>query len=193
MTAVPTAGRRPAGRAPGAGVPPVRLPVLSATGAARTGLAAFHRALVHVDLGRYNLVRLSSVIPAATEVGAGRPARGPVLHPRWQGGRPYDFVDGDRGDRLYCVFAEHRTETPGEEAWAGVGWVLRRDGQGGYFVEHDGSSPEAVRSAIRATLGDMVAEEGVDFEPPQWVLEGAVCEDDPVCALVIVPYAAVSW
>lgn len=192
MTAVPTV-RRPPVRASGSGVPPVRLPVLSATGAAQTGLAAFHRALVGVGLGRYNLVRLSSVIPADTEVGVGRPTRGPVVHPRWQGSRPYDFVDGERGDRLYCVYAERRTDVPGEEAWAAVGWAQRRDGGGGYFVEHDGSSPEAVRAAVRATLAEMVDDEGADFEPPQWVLEGAVCEGEPVCALVVVPYAAVAW
>ena len=193
MTAAPTVGPRPAGRPAGAGVPPVRLPVLSATGSARTGLAAFHRALVHLDLGQYNLIRLSSVIPADTEVGAGRPARGPALHPRWQGDRPYDFVDGQRGDRLYCVYSERVTDVPGEEAWAGVGWAQRRDGEGGYFVEHDGTSPETVRAAVRASLAEMTADEDVAFEPPQWVLEGAVCEGEPVCALVVVPYAAVAW
>ena len=36
-------------------------------------------------------------------------------------------------------------------------------------------------------------DEDVAFGPAEWVLEGVTCEDRPVCALVIVPYAAVGW
>jgi arginine decarboxylase len=185
--------REPDGRPPGAGVLPVRLPVLGATASARTGLAAFHRTLVAVGLGHYNLVRLSSVIPPGTEVGTGRPSGGRALPAAWRGSRPYDFVDGQHGDRLYCVYAERRTDVPGEAVWAGVGWVHRSDGQGGYFVEHDGTTSEAVLDELRTSLAEMVADEPVSFEPPQWVLEGTVCEGDPVCALVVVPYVATAW
>lgn len=184
--------QQPDDRLPGAGLVPVRLPVLGAAATGPTGLAAFHRALVAVGLGHYNLVRLSSVIPPGTGVGAGRPERG-TARSRRDGRRPRDFVHGRPGDRLYCVFAERRTDVPGQEVWAGVGWAQRADGQGGYFVEHDGTSAESVRLSIESSLADMVSVEGVQFEPVQWVLEGAVCESSPVCALVLVPYVAVGW
>lgn len=193
-------------RRPGVGLVPHRLPVLGATATGRTCLAAFHRALVSVGLGHYNLVRLSSVIPPHTdvgvgrrgpgpaqEVGAGRTGRGLALPARWRGDRPEDLVDGLHGDRVYCVYAENATDVPGQEVWAGVGWTQRADGQGGYFVEHHGPTAEAVRTEIGATLADMTADEVVEFGPPQWLLQGVVCEEAPVCALVVVPYAVVGW
>ena len=185
--------RPPEERPPGAGLVPLRLPVLGATATARTGLAAFHRALVAVGLGHYNLVRLSSVIPPGTTVGVGRSAQGPALPARWRGPRPDDLVGGHHGDRLYCVYAEHGTDVPGEEVWAGVGWAQRVDGQGGYFVEHHGGSAEAVAAQIRTSLEDMTADEVAVFAPPEWVLEGTVCTSTPVCALVVVPYAVLGW
>jgi arginine decarboxylase len=185
--------RSPADRPPGAGLVPLRLPVLGATASARTRLAAFHRALVAVGLGHYNLVRLSSVIPPGTDVGAGRLDDGPALPARWHGPRPDGFVDGFHGDRVYCVYAEHGTDVPGEEVWAGVGWVQRVDGQGGYFVEHHGATADEVRLEIQTSLADMTEGEVPAFEPAEWLLEGVRCEDVPVCALVVVPYAAVGW
>lgn len=185
---------------------PHRLSVLGATASARTALAAFHRALVAVGLGHYNLVRLSSVIPPHTEVGAGRTGQGPALETgagrtgqglalpaRWRGPRPEELVDGYHGDRVYCVYAEATTDAPGEEVWAGVGWAQRVDGQGGYFVEHHGPTADAVRDEIRTSLAEMSDDEVAELGPPQWELRGAVCEDGPVCALVVVPYAVVGW
>jgi arginine decarboxylase len=191
--ALPAEPRGAQERPPGVGLVPHRLPVLTAAATARTPLAAFHRALVAVGLGHYNLVRLSSVIPPHTEVGAGRRGQGPALVGRWTGSRPSDLVDGYHGDRLYCVYAEHGTDVPGEEVWAGVGWTQRVDGQGGYFVEHHGPTADAVSEAIRTSLADMVEDEVARFAPPTWVLESAVCETTPVCALVIVPYAVAGW
>ena len=194
MSAAPAPEPRDAAeRPPGAGLVPHRLPVLGATASARTSLAAFHRALVAMGLGHYNLVRLSSVIPPSTEVGVGRPARGPALPARWRGPRPDDFVDGFHGDRVYCVYAHHETDVPGEEVWAGVGWAQRVDGQGGYLDAHHGATTDAVRSEICTSLADMTADEVVEFAPPRWLLEGVLCEDAPVCALVVVPYAVVGW
>ncbi|MGI3786255.1 MAG: pyruvoyl-dependent arginine decarboxylase [Janthinobacterium lividum] len=194
MSAVPTTEPRGAEeRPPGIGLVPHRLPVLAANGTARTALAAFHRALVAVGLGHYNLVRLSSVIPPHTEVGVGRLGQGPALPARWRGPRPEDLVDGYHGDRVYCVYAEHGTDVAGEEVWAGVGWTQRVDGQGGYFVEHHGSDADAVGAEIQASLADMVEDEVAEFAPAEWVLEGVVCEGTPVCALVVVPYAVVGW
>ncbi len=155
-----------------------QIPVLRATGTGGTTLSAFHEALVAVDLGHYNLVRLSSVIPPDTSVDATGKAPVPV---------------GEWGDRMYCVYAEQRTTEVGEEAWAGVGWVQRLDGRGGLFVEHEGTSEAFVTNAIRTSLGDLVAGREDEYSAPDWVLNGAVCTGAPVCSLVIAAYEAAPW
>ncbi len=155
-----------------------RIPVVRATGSGGTDLAAFHAALVAVDLGHYNLIRLSSVIPPNTGVDAS--GRAPLPTGTW-------------GDRLYCVYAERRATTLGERAWAGIGWVQRKDGGGGLFVEHDGPSEEMVAHAIDTSLRDLVAGREQEFEAPQRVLAGTVCTGAPVCALVLAAYETAPW
>lgn len=155
-----------------------QLPVLRATCTGATTLAAFHHALTTVGLGHYNLVRLSSVVPPGISIDASAAARPP---------------EGGWGDRLYCVYAEQRTSTPGEEAWAGVGWVQRVDGGGGLLVEHEGGSEGFVNEAIITSLRDMVAGEPDTFTDPELLLTGGRCHGEPVCALVIVPFQVVPW
>jgi arginine decarboxylase len=153
--------------------------VLSAVATGATSLSAFHRALCEVGLGHRNLVRLSSVIPPGVPVSASPGA---------------SRLTGTWGDRLYCVFAEQRTSTPGEEAWAGVGWVQRLDGGGGLLVEHEGGSEGFVREAVTKSLEDMVScDPDLAFTPPELVVAGARCDDHPVAALVVVPFQSVPW
>lgn len=155
-----------------------RIPVLRASGSGATSLAAFHAALVAVDLEGYNLVRLSSAIPPGTGVDTTGEAAVPTGH--W-------------GDRLYCVYAERRATRVGEQAWAGLGWVQRVDGFGGFFVEHEGTSEDRVAAALEASLADMVARHAGQFAEPDWVVQGTTCTDAPVCSLVIAPYECAPW
>ena len=155
-----------------------QIPVLCATGTGGTTLSAFHEALVAVDLGHYNLIRLSSVVPPGTSVDATGKAPAPV---------------GEWGDKLYCVYAEQRATEIGEQAWAGIGWVQRLDGQGGLFVEHEGTSEAFVSNAIRTSLQDIVAGQEELFSAPDWVLNGAVCTGKPVCSLVVAAYETATW
>ena len=153
------------------------LPVLSATATGATPMSAFHRCLTDLGLGYYNLVRLSSVIPPGIglDAAAGLQTRG-----RW-------------GDRLSCVYAEQRASTPGEQAWAGIGWVQRHDGGGGLLVEHEGASEGFVSESVTASLKDMVCGDEDAFGPPESVVVGVRCVDAPVCALVIVPFEIAGW
>lgn len=155
-----------------------QIPVLSATGTGGTTLSAFHEALVAVDLGHYNLIRLSSVVPPGTSVDATGKAPVPV---------------GQHGDKLYCVYAEQRATEIGEQAWAGIGWVQHLDGRGGYFVEHEGTSEDFVTNAIRTSLQDIVGDQKDAFSDPDWVLNGAVCTGKPVCSLVVAAYETTTW
>jgi arginine decarboxylase len=154
------------------------LPILKATGTGGTALAAFHNALVGVNLGHYNLIRLSSVIPPGTMIDPTGTAPAPA---------------GDWGDRLYCVYAEQRTTTPGEEAWAGIGWVQRLSGGGGLMVEHEGGSEAFVTDSILTTLYDMVQGCEAEYAAPHFVVNGAHCTSKPVCSLVIAPFELSSW
>ena len=155
-----------------------QIPVVKATGSGSTTLSAFHDALVQADIAVYNLVRLSSVIPPGTVVDPS--GKAPVPQGAW-------------GDRLYVVYAEQYATEPGEQAWAGIGWVQRLDGQGGLFVEHEGTSEGYVTNAIRNSLRDLVRGHEEAFTDPDFVVHGAVCESDPVCAMVIAPYETASW
>ncbi|GGK12706.1 pyruvoyl-dependent arginine decarboxylase [Pilimelia terevasa] len=154
------------------------IPVVAATGAGGTTLSAFHDALVQVNLGHYNLIRLSSVVPPQTRVDASGAAAVPV---------------GQWGDKMYCVYAAQWATEPGEEAWAGIGWVQRRDGKGGLFVEHEGTSERFVRKAILTSLADLVRGREDEFAEPELTMRGAVCDDGPLCVLVIAPYEAAAW
>ncbi|BBH71580.1 hypothetical protein ACTI_82650 [Actinoplanes sp. OR16] len=155
-----------------------QIPVVKVTGQGTTTLSAFHDALVQADLAVYNLVRLSSVIPPGTSVDATGKAPVPV---------------GAWGDKLYCVYADQYATLPGEQAWAGIGWVQRLDGKGGLFVEHEGTSEGYVTQAIKNSLRDLIRGHEEGFTDPDFVVHGVVCESDPVCAMVIAPYETATW
>ena len=153
--------------------------VSASAGTGPTTLAAFDDALLRAGIGNFNLVRLSSVIPPETDV---VPLNGPA------------DVLGDWGDRLYVVMAEQRTDRPGREAWAGIGWVQHEETGRGLFVEHEGISEQQVREEIELSLAAMVeARPKVAFGPVRSIVQGARCEGPAVCALVTAVYESASW
>ncbi|MBA8793172.1 arginine decarboxylase [Friedmanniella endophytica] len=153
--------------------------VSTGVGTGRTRLAAFDAALRNAGLADFNLIRLSSVIPPGSIVS--------------EVGR-HEQLRGDHGDRLYCVYAESFASTPHSEAWAGVAWSTREDGSGaGLFVEHSGLSEQQVSTDLDLTLEDLSIGRGGIYHPAGKVMASAVCEDHPVCALVIASYSAQGW
>lgn len=153
--------------------------VACATGTGPTALAAFDSALRGTGIANYNLIRLSSVIPPATDV---LPVTGPVSPP-----------GGEWGDRLYVVYAEMHADAPGQEAWAGIGWVQQEDTGKGLFVEHEGRSEAQVRSDIERSLGSLVAGRPESFGPPRFAVHGAVSDGTPTCAFAVAVYESASW
>jgi arginine decarboxylase len=149
------------------------------TGLGPTKLAAFDGALRATGVANFNLIRLSSVIPPGTDV---RPVLGPVAQ-----------IRGEWGDRLYVVMAEQRVDEPGEEAWAGIGWVQDAATGKGLFVEHEGLSEGSVRGDIEDSLEALVAGRPDEFGPPHVVVHGATCHDRPTCALVVAVYETAGW
>ena len=158
----------------------MRIQIVSATGTGPTKLAAFDAALRAAGIANYNLLTLSSVIPPAARVDEVS-ASELQLTGRW-------------GDRMYVVMAHQETDRPGQEAWAGIGWVQNPDTLQGLFVEHEGHSRDEVSGDIAASLGSLVAvRPSVPFEAAQMKLRGVRCDSEPVCALVVAVYETASW
>jgi len=156
----------------------ISIQMSSGVGSGSTPLAAFDAALRQVGAANFNLVQLSSVIPAGSEI---RPVARIAPRGRW-------------GDRLYCVYAEAHAEVPGQSAAAGVGWMLSDDASGkGLFVEHHGSTEQEVAAQIEASLADMGTGRGGGFGPPQMSITAAVCAQQPMCVLVLAAYPCGWW
>lgn len=156
----------------------MRLHLATALGRGPTELAAFDDALLQVGAANFNLVRLSSVIPPDSEV---------VV---CDGAMPAPV--GAWGDRLYVVYAEQRASRPGDEAWAGVGWVQDDDGRG-LFVEHEGCDRRAVEADIDASLAHLQRGRGLVLGDVRRLMVGGAVTDSPICALVLCSYQAESW
>lgn len=151
--------------------------VTTGTGQGPTPLAAFDRALFDAGIGNYNLVVLSSVVPI-----------GALIHRKQWHGR-----DEEWGHKLYVVLAEQREDVVGREAWAGLGWVQSEEDGRGLFVEHHGRSRQYVENQIEASLAGMCAFRPEPLGPPQMASVGAVCDGDPVCAVVATVYKSEGW
>jgi arginine decarboxylase len=146
-----------------------------------TKLAAFDAALNNAGIANCNLIRLSSVIPPETNI------------VDLDSGVPEGAVPSVWGDRLYVVYAEQRVDTPGEKAWAGIGWVQDEATKKGLFVEHEGLDEQSVREDIVKSLGALMTTRGVDFGEIKMKVAGIECVDQPVCAMVIAAYQASDW
>ena len=115
--------------------------VVPGTGTGPTALAAYDAALADAGVHNYNLIRVSSVVPAESRI--------EVL----------DTVPdlGPAGNRLTVVEARATTEIDGGDpethvgASAGLGWTRDATGRG-LFYEASGSDPEAVRERVTEGL-----------------------------------------
>ena len=145
-------------------------------GSAPTPLASFDAALYEAGIGDVNLIALSSVIPEAALLVEKRPEL------------PLDTW----GHRLYVVIAQETATEPGQQAWAGIGWI-RDDTGRGLFVEHHGGSEDQVRADIGASLDSMRSYRPEHFGPVEMLLRGSECAGVPVTALVSAVYQSQSW
>jgi arginine decarboxylase len=145
-------------------------------GHAPTPLSSFDAALYEAGIGDANLIALSSVIPQAAELVEKRPELPPEA---W-------------GHRLYVVLAQETATVPGQQAWAGIGWVRDETGRG-LFVEHHGPDEDGVRADIAASLDSMRTYRPQHFGPVEMLLRGTQCEGAPATALVSAVYQSQGW
>jgi len=155
----------------------MRITVTCGTGEGPTPLAAFDQALLNAGVANYNLIYLSSIIPAGSAIEC----------------RQYVTPPEEYGYRLYVVMARHDAQTAGESACAGLGWTQEAETGRGLFVELHGSDRRAVEEEIHATLTAMISTRSLDYGPIQYEIAGKVCAGQPVCAVVLAVYKSEGW
>ena len=154
--------------------------VASSTGSAPTSLSAFDAALYNAGIANYNLLLLSSVIPPKSEIHIHEAA---IKAP----------MPGNWGDRLYVVMAQQGVDVPGEQAWAGIGWVQDPQTKQGLFVEHEGSDEQTVRQDISNSLHALMKTRGIDYGEIKMQVTGVTCIDEPACAMTVAVYQSSDW
>lgn len=106
-------------------------------------LNAFDRALISAGIGEQNLLSVSSVIP----VGAERTER----------------IEMPMGAVTHCVLAQMRG-TEGETISAGIAYVGRADGRGGYVAEgHLHGSKESLKRDLEWKIAEMGRCRGIEL------------------------------
>ena len=140
------------------------------TGEGPTELSAFDAALASAGVHNYNLVTLSSVIPAGPdiEVVGTAPDLGPV------------------GDELHVVESSG-VAPPGESVAAGIGWARSESGRG-IFYEVDGDDADAVEAEIREGLAAGRELRDWNFVDEQVVVESADADREYAGVVVCATY-----
>lgn len=144
--------------------------VVRGTGKGPTELSAFDAALASAGVHNYNLVTLSSVIPADpdVEVVGTAPDLGPV------------------GNELHVVESS-AVAAPGEAAAAGIGWARSESGRG-IFYEVEGPDAESVEVEIREGLAAGRELRDWAFLDEQVVVESVDADDEYAGVVVCATY-----
>jgi arginine decarboxylase len=142
------------------------------TGEGKTKLSAFDKALCNAGISNLNLILLSSVIPANSEIIFAKPR----------------IKVEDYGQKLYLVLAKKVETRKNKLAVAGLGWVQAKDGRG-LFVEHEGESEREVKNLIENSLKDLMKNRPeYNYGKINCLFSSIKCEKNPVCAIVAAVY-----
>jgi arginine decarboxylase len=116
-----------------------------------SGLNAFDQALVTAGISEANLVPVSSVLP--------------------KGIRQIEKASIERGAITFCVLAREDGEG-GKTISAGLAYVLRKDGTGGYVAEgHMHGTAVELRAELEARAMQMAGHRGIRVEEPVYRIE----------------------
>ena len=155
-------------------------------GHGQTKMAAFDSSLKQAGVYNYNLIRLSSIIPPKSKVHIGKSR--PTLRDEY-------------GNRLYAVYADARTNKPGEWVGAIVAWVQLPDGRG-IFTEHEGADKNVTKLEKRLiteatkTVEDLCDLRGFKFSARQLKHVTSFSQAKrglAADALVVASYQSVGW
>ncbi len=154
----------------------LRIVVTSGTGEGPSALAAFDSALRSAGVWNYNLIYLSSMIPAGSTVERVRFVTPP----------------DEYGNKLYVVMARQDASEEGQEAWAALGWAQDEEGRG-IFAEQFGPYKPRVQRDLYASLETMIAARPYKLSAIQHEMAGITCQGRPVCAVVVAVFKSESW
>ncbi len=154
----------------------LKIVVTTGTGEGPSTMAAYDAALRNAGIWNYNLIYLSSMIPAGSTVERAR------------------FVSHseDYGNRLYVVMARQEATEEGQEAWAALGWAQDEAGRG-IFAEQFGRYKPRVQRELFASLETMIAARPAKFGAIQHEMTGITSQGRPVCAVVAAIFKSEGW
>lgn len=164
---------------------PLTLYLAAGTGIGSTRLSAFDAALHDAGVFNYNLIILSSVIPAHAEIKEAK----------------FHTKPGEHGNKLYCVLAEIRSDQVGKYIGAALGWYQTEDDKRGIFVEfmEKGKTykqvEENLHKSVIDTLTEMCKSRNYKFTNDSFRIKTSIAkvEKDPTSALVIAVYKTEGW
>ena len=161
--------------------------VNTSSGFGSTTLGAFDRALYEAGVGNFNVIRMSSILPPGSR----------LIRQR---GFPQKGVNF--GDRLYAVYCDARTSTPGEIAVAALGWYQFTD-KSGLFVEYAkvlsdanvAMAHEGALKDLKLSMQDLLINREIEYEDKDFDSAIAVTsvESEPGCALAIAAFLTEPW
>lgn len=155
----------------------LKIHITHGEGEGKTDISAFDAALIKAGIANYNLIYLSSVVPAGSK-------RVKI--------RKFKTPEKEYGNKLYIVMARSDQDIFGREAWAGLGWIQDKEGRG-LFVEHKAENEAAVIRLIKSSLEDMRKSRKYNYGKINHVTAGIKCKNKPVCALVVAVYQSEDW
>ena len=150
----------------------MKILIVSGTGKGKTKLAAFDAALQDAGIANFNLIYLSSIIPAGSKIVCGK------------------YNSNGYGNKLYVVMSKCFQVVKNKYAWAGLGWVQDKFGRG-VLVEAGGESKRKVKDEIKLTFESMKAYRKIG--KIRMKIVGVKCEGEPVCALVAAVFKEEGW
>lgn len=155
----------------------LNIKIVRGVGMGQTSLSAFDAALWKAGIANYNLIYLSSIIPPNSKI---------------------EFIENlnenniNIGHKLYVVMARCEQMKVGKEAWAGLGWIQRKDGSG-IFVEHYANNEKELDKLLQISLEDVISHRLGEWGTMKKVTSGIRCVDKPVCAIVAAVYKSDKW
>lgn len=155
-------------------------------GHGQTKMGAFDNSLKQAGVYNFNLIRLSSIIPPGTKVIVGKT-------------RP--SLRDEYGNRLYAVYADARTDKPGEWVGAIVAWFQQPDGRG-IFTEHEGTDTNEKKLETKLkleatkTIEDLCALRGFKYSFKRLKIVTSFSQAQKGLAadsLVVASYKSAAW
>ena len=158
--------------------------ITTGAGYGKSPLSAFDAALNDAGVHNFNLIYLSSIIPAETSIKF----------------KKFTASRRQYGDRLYVVRAEIRSRESGKYIGAALGWYQLKNGRG-VFVEHEeiGETESAVKSnlttEVKRSLTDLCRSRGYPNTEKRMQIKMRILKvtDSSACALVVAVYKSEKW